>query len=388
MDYLKRANEIKDETIAIRRQLHENPEVGNDLENTVKLVREKLTEMGIESKEIAKGGVVATIGKPGKVILLRGDMDALPMKEDSGLPFASKNNYAHTCGHDMHTAVLLGAAKLLKENEEALEGTVKLMFQPDEERLGGAQAMVDAGVLKNPAVDVAMAFHVFPGETAPGGIQYRFGPMAASSDNFRIHVEGHGGHGAMPNTTHDPINAAAHIHIALQEILAREVDPQQPLVITVGQFTSGNAPNIIPQSAEMFGTIRSFNNDVREMAKTRVREIAELTAKTYRCEATVDYLYGTPPNINDKEVTEEILGYIKEYANSVEEAPVLMGSEDFAVVANEVPSAYFALCAGGKEEIYNGKSNHHPAVCFNEGCMPYGVAMFARAATEWLKNNK
>lgn len=387
MDYLKRAKELEQELVANRRHIHENPEVGNDLPETVKYVKAKLAEMGIEATDFVKGGLVATLGKPGKTILLRADMDALPMQEASGLPFASKNNYAHTCGHDMHTATLLGAAKLLKENEANLQGTVKLMFQPDEERLGGAQAMVDAGILENPKVDAAMAFHVFPGEHGPGGILYRTGPVAASSDSFRITVEGHGGHGAMPDTTHDPINAAVHIHIALQEILAREVSPQQPLVLTVGQMHAGNAPNIIPQFAEMEGTIRTFDNDVRTMVKERLVEIAQLTAKTFRCEAKVEFLYGTPPNTNDEPLTEELASYLKEYATFMEEAPVLMGSEDFAVVANEVPASFFVLCAGGEEEMYLGKSNHHPAVCFNEGALTYGAAMFANAATKWLANH-
>lgn len=388
-EYLTRANELKEEFIQIRRTLHQNPEIGNDLPNTVKLVKEKLQEMGIESQEICKGGLVATLGNPGgKTILLRADMDALPMKENSDFDFASTNEFAHTCGHDMHAAILLGAAKILKENENKLEGYVKLMFQPAEETLSGAQDMVDAGVLKNPDVDAAMAFHVFPGPQAPGCVNYTVGPMAASSDSVRFLITGHGGHGAMPHTTVDPVNIAAKIYEGLQTIVSREVDPAERAVITIGKVAAGDALNIIPQTAEMLGTVRTFNKEVREFVKKRIVEIAQTTAKAFRGTCEVEFIGGTPACINDEKTVLELLEYIKEDAVETTVMPPLMGSEDFSIVAEQVPGAYFALTAGGDEEKYQIYGNHHPKVCFNEDCIPYGMAMFANCAQQWLKNNK
>lgn len=388
-DYLTRANEIKEEFISIRRTLHQNPEIGNELPNTVKLVQSKLKEMGIESTEISKGGLVAVLGKPGKkTLMLRADMDALPMKEELDVEFRSQNDYAHTCGHDLHTAILLGAAKLLKENEDKLEGQVKLMFQPAEETLSGAYEMVDAGLLENPKVDAAMAFHVFPGPDEPGTVTYAIGPMAASSDSVIFKIKGHGGHGAMPQTTIDPVNIAANIYQNLQTIVSREVDPSEQAVVTIGIIRAGDALNIIPETVEMQGTIRTFSHDVRKQVKKRVVEIAEMTAKTFRGECTVEFPIGVPANINDETVTKEMLTYIDEYATKTEVMKPLMGSEDFAVVAEKVPSAYFALCAGGPEDKFTKYSNHNPQVCFDEACIPYGIAMFANCAEKWLKNNQ
>ena len=246
-DLMKRAEELKDVIVKDRRTIHETPEINAELPETTKYVIKCLKEMGYEPKEICNCGVVATTTpKPGKVLLLRADMDALPMQETSGVDFASKNNYAHTCGHDCHTAILLGAARLLKEREDELEGTVKFMFQPDEEGLTGAQAMIDAGVMENPKVDGAFGMHI-TGEGLPcGHIGFHEGPFMASSDRFTITIHGKGGHGAYPHTNIDPINVAAHTHIALQEIISREVNTAEPAVLTIGSIHAGDAPNIIP----------------------------------------------------------------------------------------------------------------------------------------------
>ena len=376
-DLMKRAEELKDVIVKDRRTIHETPEINAELPETTKYVIKCLKEMGYEPKEICNCGVVATTTpKPGKVLLLRADMDALPMQETSGVDFASKNNYAHTCGHDCHTAILLGAARLLKEREDELEGTVKFMFQPDEEGLTGAQAMIDAGVMENPKVDGAFGMHI-TGEGLPcGHIGFHEGPFMASSDRFTITIHGKGGHGAYPHTNIDPINVAAHTHIALQEIISREVNTAEPAVLTIGSIHAGDAPNIIPEYAVMEGSIRTYNNDVREYIKSRLVEIAQYTALKFRCTAEVVF-------------TKEMHGYISDFlgADKLHEIPAVMGSEDFALLTGLVPGAFFNI--GAEVADPEGRySCHNPNVVFDESALPIGAATFANCAIQWLKNNK
>lgn len=386
--YLKEAMDMKETLLQDRRYLHQHAEPTNELPETVAYVKARLEEMGYAPQDLSKSGVVATVGKAGgKTFLLRADMDALPMQEDSGLPFQSLNpGCAHTCGHDMHTATLLGAAKLLKEHEDLLEGQVKLMFQPDEEALTGAAAMVKAGILEG--VDAAMALHVFPGPIGPGSIASSTGAMGASQDRFVITVEGHGGHGAMPHNTVDPINVGAHIVIALQEIVARELPATDPVVITVGKFQAGDAANIIPQRAVLEGTIRTLSPKCRDTAKKRLVEICELTAKTFRAECNVVYTAETAVNMNNADLVTELEGYMVGMGLEMVPSPMNMGSEDFAEVSSRIPSAYFGLMAGGDDPVYTFASNHHPKVVFNEDSLPYGVAAFVECSINWLKNNK
>ena len=389
MDVLKRANEIKEEIIANRRYLHQHAEVAHDLPQTVAYVKEKLAEMGIEAKDCGKGGVTAVVGgtKPGKCVLLRADMDALPMKEESGLPFASLcDNAAHTCGHDTHTDMLLGAAKLLKEMEDDLNGCVKFMFQPAEECVSGAKSMIDDGILENPKVDVAAAQHIWALKPT-GNVQYAHGPVASSTDMFRIDIQGKGGHGAMPQLSIDPINVGAHIHIALQELLAREVAPSAMAILTIGAFHSGTVGNIIPDSACMRGTIRTMDPEVRAFLNKRLVEVVESTAATYRATATVTIESSTPVLICDKDAC-EAMG--KSVASVLPEGTVqdnyegLSGSEDFACVGEKVPSVLFILGAnpGNREESYG---QHHPKVYFDEEAFPTGVATYVQAALAYLK---
>lgn len=385
---LEEANKIKGEIIDHRRHLHANPEVFDDLPNTTKYVREVLESYGYEVNEICKSGLVALAGDPskGKTIMLRADMDALPMQELSNLPFSSTNNYAHTCGHDMHTSMLLGVAKILKERESELNGCVKLMFQPDEEGLTGAKKMLKAGLLENPKVDAAAAIHVMSGMEC-GVVSYRTGSVMASQDRFQININGKGGHGAYPQDTIDPINVGVHIHLALQEIIARETAAQDPLVITVGMFKGGDVANIIPHTAVMEGTIRSLDPDVRTFAKRRLEEVSMNVAKTYRAEANTVWLAETPVNFNNEELTNELITYIQNEGITTVEMPQGMGSEDFAFVSEQVPSAYFALGAGGEDACYHQGGMHHPKVIFNEDCLPVGVSVFVSSAISWLNNN-
>ena len=392
-NFIEQAISIKDEIIACRRTIHNNPEVGAELPKTKAYVMEKLREYGYEPTEICESGIVATIegNKEGKTFLLRADMDALPMSEATECDFKSTNGCMHSCGHDMHTAMLLGAAKLLKQNQDKIEGTVKLVFQPDEEGFTGAKKMIKAGVLKNPKVDAAMAMHVHSGSPS-NLVLYGLGTSIAGCNRFRIVVKGTGCHGAMPETGVDPINIAAHIYISLQEIISREVAATTPAVLTIGKFVGGDAPNIIPGEVVMEGTIRSLDKEVGEFIFNRMSEIVTSTAKMFRGKAELIELSSVPPLTNDKDLANELGSYVKELIG--EQAVIAfqgggMGSEDFASYAYEVPSVYFMLGAGIKQEnpLY-GEPMHNEKVVFNEDILVTGAAMHAYCAISWLKNNK
>lgn len=389
---LESANQIKDELIEIRRTIHKNPEVGPSLPNTKAFVIQKLKEYGYQPEEICESGIVATISgkKPGKTMLLRADMDALSIKEEAPVDFASTNNCMHACGHDMHATMLLGAAKLLKQYQNEIVGTVKLVFQPDEEGFTGAKSMLKAGVLDNPHVDAGMAFHVNSG-TPSGVVLCGQGTCMAGCTLFRITVKGTGCHGAMPETGVDPINIAAHIYLALQEINAREISPTKPVALTIGKFEGGKAPNIIPEEVVLEGTIRTMDRDLSKHIYSRIEEIATQTATMFRGKATVIELASAPPLINDKALVNEIAGYIKEVYDP--NRVVLfesggMGSEDFASYTYEIPCSYLLLGAGSsKENELYGKPMHNDHVVFNEDILPLGSALFTHCAIEWLKNN-
>ena len=259
---LASAERIREDIVRDRRTLHAAPEVGTDLPNTVACVKKRLLEMGYQPRELV-GGVVAEITgtETGRCLLLRADMDALRVTEQTGLDFASANGCMHACGHDMHAAMLLGAAKLLREYQGELNGTVKLVFQPDEEGFTGAKAMLSAGVLKDPAPQAGFALHVNSG-TPSGLVLCGRGTFMAGCTLFRITVNGVGCHGAMPEKGVDPLKIASHIYLSLQEIISREIGAKTPAVVTIGRMTGGEAPNIIPQTAVLEGTIRSFDRDL------------------------------------------------------------------------------------------------------------------------------
>ena len=383
----REALENRDELVNCRRALHQIPELGMDLPNTTAYVCRELEALGCRPERLA-GGVTACIGpEKGPVFLLRGDMDALGMTEESGLPFAAACGRAHTCGHDIHTTMLLGAARLLKAHENELSGRVKLMFQPGEETLQGASAMVEAGILENPKVDAALALHVFPGPMHVGTLAWRPGPTLASSDSFRITVTGKAGHGAIPQNAVDPINIAAHILLSLQEINAREVDPQDPLVLTVCTMHAGKLHNSIPESAELTGSIRAYSNENRALGKERLVRICEGMAELFRGTCKVEFLSGVASLHNQPDLAVELAGYTGEIATKMEELPKQMGSEDFAEVTQKVPSVFMGIGAGGPEEIYNRAGSHHPAIVFNEDVLPLGAAVLAGCAANWLKKH-
>lgn len=391
MNYYQRALELNEETIANRRYLHTNAETGLDMPKAKAFVMKKLKEYGLEPKECGYG-VTAKLGKGGKVLMLRADMDALPMPEESGEPFACPTGKeAHACGHDFHAAMLLTAAKMLKENESELEGTVKFMFQPAEETFEGGKNMIENGILENPKVDAALAYHVAAGQMPVGIYMYNDnGTMMYSVDGFRITINGKGSHGAYPQKSIDPINVAVHVYLALEAIMAREVDPTKACVMTVGKFEAGTSANIIPDTAVLEGTIRSNDNEARQLMVRRMKETAQKTAECFGASADITMLSEVPPLICDPKLTDEIVGYMKEIGiPNLTPYPEVSSSasEDFASIAEKVPATFMYLSAGYTDE--RGQYGaHNPKVQFNEDVCPIGSSCLAYCATQWLKNNK
>ena len=385
---LASAERIREDIVRDRRTLHAAPEVGTDLPNTVACVKKRLLEMGYQPRELA-GGVVAEITgtETGRCLLLRADMDALRVTEQTGLDFASANGCMHACGHDMHAAMLLGAAKLLREYQGELNGTVKLVFQPDEEGFTGAKAMLSAGVLKDPAPQAGFALHVNSG-TPSGLVLCGRGTFMAGCTLFRVTVRGTGCHGAMPEKGVDPINIAAHIYLSLQELTAREISAKKPAVVTVGRFQGGQAPNIIPEEAVLEGTIRTFDRELSARIMERIRVIAENTAAAFRGSAHLEEIASAPPLVNDPALMEQVAGWAEELAGK-EKVYRLdqggMGSEDFASFTYALPCAYLLLGAGTpQEDPRYGKPMHNEAVVFNEDVLPTGAALHTLFALRML----
>lgn len=383
MDFLKRAKELREETVSHRRYLHTHAEVGLEMPKAVAYVMKTLSEAGLAPEKCGRG-VTASLGSGGKTLLLRADMDALPMGEESGEPFACPTGTeAHACGHDFHAAMLLTAAKILKENEAALEGTVRFMFQPAEETFEGAKDMMAHGILNG--VDAALAFHVGPGKMPPGLFMYNAGGVMMSSvDGFRITVRGKGAHGAYPNRSVDPINIAVHIYLALEALIAREADPGKSCVLTVGNFSAGSAANIIPDSAVLQGTIRTNDKDCRALLVRRMKETAVGTAGVYGGTAEIEMLSQVPPLVCDKALTETMAGYLQELPGLTPVPGVsASASEDFASIAERVPSTFMYLSAGFPDERGEAPA-HNPKVLFNEDVCAVGPACLAHCAVRWL----
>jgi amidohydrolase len=393
---MQEALELQQTILQHRRYLHRHAELNMDLPVTKAYVLKQLRDMGYEPQEICQSGVVVLVGKnkTGKTILLRADMDALPIKEISDLEFKSETEAMHACGHDTHTAMLLGAAKILKDHEDEIQGQVKLMFQPGEETLSGAKAMIEAGVLENPKVDAAMMIHSAAGFPIPAGTFLVGGESLrpSSGDCFRIDIEGKGCHGAMPNLGVDPLNVAAHIHLGLQAINAREAQPGEIVIVTVGAMHGGNAPNVIPETAFMEGTIRTRAEGPRKFAMERLVSIAETIGTAFRAKVHAHFLYGTPSMATDPQLARDCLKYAAETLKDV--APALngddvggpklnAGSEDFSFVSQKVPTVLCMLSLGSPEEGYP-YSMHHPKAKFDDSKLFVGAAAYAGIAMKWL----
>ncbi|MBQ8203531.1 MAG: amidohydrolase [Clostridia bacterium] len=381
MDFYKRAKELKEETIKHRRFFHENAEDGLNMSKAVKYIFDELRALKL-TPILCGNGVTAALGKGKPVLLLRADMDALPMREESGLEFASKTNCAHTCGHDLHAAMLLTAAKILCEMEDKLKGTVKLMFQPAEETLEGAKNMMDNGLFDEPSPDFALAFHVGAGNIPVGTVMYNnTAVMMNSADRFTVTVEGRGGHGAMAHLTVNPIKIGVNIYKVL-EALAKENES----LITIGKFSGGNTANVIPERVYIEGTIRTSSSSKREELKAETEKTVKRIAEKLGGSAKLRFNSGTPPLICNRDFTERVVEYIKELSRDIKTIPDISvtASDDFAFISERVPSAYIYLSAGFSDN--KGEyTAHHPRVLFNEDVLPLGVAAFCKCAVEILK---
>lgn len=388
IDTMKEALAIREEIVGNRRALHQIPEIGLELPQTVALVTEKLAQMGIDYQVYEDCScVTATIGKGGKCILLRADMDALPVAEQTGLCFASTNGRMHACGHDCHASSLLGAAKILKAHESELKGTVKLIFQSAEEIFKGASAAIAHGVLENPKVDAAFATHVFAGMPC-GAVFYGKSPMS-SVYGFRIRVQGKGTHGSSPESGIDPITVGANMVMALQEIIAREIPASQEAVLTIGHFEGGSAANVIPDHAILEGTLRTFNKEIREYIMTRITEVAESVAKAYRATITVEELSNVPAMICDDAMVDLMLRSAKAVKEDIALVSGLhaMGSEDFAFYGEKVPAVIIGIGAG-VEDKSKWVGQHNPRILFNEDVLPLEAALYVKVAETWLEENQ
>ncbi len=369
--------------IDIRRDLHAHPELAFEEHRTAARVSAELGKLGIAHQNgVGRTGVVATIpgGRPGPTIVIRGDMDALPIEERTGLPFASQApGRMHACGHDVHTATLLGVAGVLRDLAPELRGTVRLLFQPAEEILGGAAAMIEDGALDG--ADLALGFHNHPDMPAGQFATVR-GATYAACDRFRLGLHGVSGHAAYPHTTVDPIVAAAALISALQSVVSREVGPLDPCVVTVGAIHGGTVHNIIPDNCELLGTVRTLRPEVRARAEAALRRHVAGIASAYRVEAAFDWLPGVPPTRNDEAVRAGTMRAVGAQLGDVAgEGEPSLGAEDFALIAERVPSCVLRIGSGapGRDDHLHN-SGYQP----DETCIALGAQALARAAVELL----
>lgn len=390
--FLEEAMSIRDEIISNRRHIHRRPGLGFDLSETIEFVATQLESYGYSPAKLG-GGLTCLAGTGSNpVILLRADMDALPQQEDSGLEYSSeKEGVCHSCGHDCHTAMLLGAAKILKQHEAELKGTVKFMFQPAEELLQGSQRMIDEGILENPKVNAAMGFHINTGRCGdydlhPGTIVFAEGKMMPSADEFCIHVAGCAAHGSSAYRGVSAVHIASNIVAALQQMPILETAYNDDVILSIGSVTSGNASNIIPDKAEILGNVRAFSRESREFLKQRIEEIASGIAKVWRGTAVTEYRVGVAPNVNDEALTKEMKGYIEEVAKKVEIIQPISGSEDFANLGMYVPTFYANVCAGSPEDGYE-YAMHNPKMRVDEEALAYGTAAHCQCAFEYLAHH-
>lgn len=392
-NFLIRSKELQSQIVEARRTIHQYGGMGFDLEDSAQFIKQKLSEWKIEFKEICKCGIVATVGNSEPVFLIRGDFDALPIVEKSGLPFAATNGSSHSCGHDFHASMLLYAAKILKENEAALKGTVKVMFQPAEEGAGGCKTMVEAGVLENPKVNAGMAIHVAVGNDLcdSSTVHYSRGPAFASGAGVKIKVIGKGGHGAQPHTAIDPITASASIITSLQHIIAMEVASDERAVLTFGKIQGGSASNVITDTVEFSGTCRTYTDKMADFMHKRVVEVTENVAKAMRVEVEIEYRQGGKAVFNDPILCDELYPFIQDICGQdkvlLVDRPTSYGGEDFSEITQRVPALVLKLGVGSPKEGYVHPI-HHPSAVFNEESLAYGAALYANCAFQWLKQHQ
>lgn len=387
---LKKAEEIEEEIIDIRHQIHQNPELAFNEKDTAALAADKLKSLGLKVESGIYGTGVAALleeNKEGKTILLRADMDALPIKENTGLEYESQNEgVMHACGHDAHTAILIGTAVVLNDLKEELNGNVKFIFQPAEEGEGGADGMIKSGVLEKPKVDAALGLHVW-GSTPKGIVEYKAGPFMASPDRFEIKIIGKGGHAAQPHNCIDPIPITARIIDEFQNIISRRLDPVESAVISVCNMHAGETHNVIPNEVMIEGTMRTLKPEIRKKVPKWMEEVLDKSTAIYGGDYEFEIEYRFPPLINDYQLTEllknsaaKIIG--KENLKEAEKPN--LGGEDFSYFAEAVPSCFFYLgIAPSEKELIQ---HHHPEFIVDDDVLKQGVAILSQAVIDYLNS--
>ncbi len=387
--FFKEAQALFEYTRDLRRDFHRHPELGFQEVRTAGIVARELNTLDLEvTSGIAETGVVAMIEgeQPGPVVLLRFDMDALPIEEETGAEYASQTpGVMHACGHDGHTAIGLTVAKMLHAHQDEIAGTVKLVFQPAEEGLGGAERMVAEGVLQNPRPDYSLALHLW-NEKPLGWVAIAPGPVMAASETFSVRISGKGGHGALPHHSVDPIFSAGQIITALQGIVARNVDPTETAVVSVTNLHGGSTFNVIPPYVDLQGTIRTFKPEIRELVLRRFREVVEGVAKGMNCDVEIEMKDITLAVQNDPGVVERV----QKVAESLfPDTPLIkefqtMGSEDMSYMMDDIPGCYFMVGSANPEQGLDAK-HHHPKFDFDEDALSRAAALMAAAAMDVLK---
>lgn len=392
MDISRRVADIQEEVISIRRHIHQYPELSGCELATSALIARELKALGIEVQ--AREGTPGVVGllagnAPGKTIAVRADIDALKLQENTGLAFSSRHSgVSHSCGHDIHTAVLLGCAKVLSGMRNEFPGNVKFIFQPAEESLGGAQPMIEAGVLENPRVDAILALHCWP-ELPAGTVGFKRGSFMASSDNVEITITGRAGHAAHPHKSIDPVVIAGQVLTAMQTIVSREVSPVDSAVITIGKINGGTAPNIIAAEVEMAGTVRTVTPELRERMPGIIERLVCKMAESLNGGAAVKYLRGTPPLVNDNTVLDAVM---QSAVCALGEDKVIgldsvsMGGEDFAFYLEKVPGAMFRL-GTANDNPDSRLALHNPKLIFDEQAIVTGIAVMCEATVRYLRQS-
>lgn len=380
MDILEEVSYLHETLKKDRRTLHQMPETAFDLDRTAAYIKKRLTELGYVPHDIGDHGIYTTIGEGSPCLLLRSDMDALPLKEESGLDFASTNGNMHACGHDLHMTMMLGACAIFKQFKE-IKGTIKILFQPAEEIASGAKAMIEAGILENPHVDAAFGMHIKANQPT-GTIEYCPGVMMPSSDFFTVRIKGKSAHGSAPHLGVDPISIAAHTICNLEMLSAREINAAERFTMTFGSLQAGSTGNIIPDEAIMKGSIRCFDPDVRLQVLERFEEIITQSAEMYRAKATIEFPMRALTVLNNKELVNNWTPALEKIAKVNAHCAPLSISEDFSYFMSEVPSLFVLVGAQGDRPPV---SLHNSHIIFDEKGMDYGVAAYVAIVLQYLK---
>ena len=387
-----KAENIHQDLVKWRRKIHQKPELGFQEYDTSDFIAEKLKKFEIEYERVCETGIVGLINgeKEGKTLAIRADIDGLALTEKNEVSYKSKNKgVMHACGHDGHTAILLGTAKVLSELQDQIKGNVKLIFQPAEEGPGGAKPMVKAGVLKDPKVDYILGLHINP-SIESGKIGLKSGRIQAAPDYFKIKIKGKGGHGARPQKAIDTITIGSQIVMGIQQIKSRETDTLKPLVISIGSFHAGEAFNAIPEQAVIEGTVRSFDNELRKKVKNRMKEIVENITKAYKADFEFEYSFEYPPAYNDPDLTnlmkEVVINNLGE-ENLYEIPAPSMGGDDFAYFSQEVSGSYMRL---GTKNEKKGTVNplHSQNFDLDEDILKQGVKLFVHGTNKILNDSE